>query len=473
MEDKPQLSEAKRKLLEQMRRAGTPSSQVSDYSPQARDNPIPLTPAQEQVWRLDQRLGKPTSLHNESITIRRHGSCDHAIMERCFHEIVRRHEIWRTTYEQTAGKPNQIIHPNLDFKLDFADLNALPEHERETRALELATEDARMPFDSTKGPLFRARLVKLNNDEHRLYLTAHQSIVDGITVFDIFPRELTTLYNSFATGGDSALPELFAQFADFASWQRRKLEGSTRDTQLSYWQKQLAGEAPVLRWPNEGNRPERPTYRGAMYPFDFPRQLALSLKELARREGATLFMVLLGALYVLLHRYTGQDDIIVGTLSPSGRKHSAFQQCAGYFLNPVPLRANLSGTPSFRSLLQQMREVTLGAISNDDVTLEMIAERLHMSRDPSRHLFFDVALSLAPDVAPLPPGWSMTYMDVESGSARWDLYIEFSDRPEALLGRAQYNPDLFTSETMSKTIADFRRLLEEIPASLDSRMVRA
>jgi non-ribosomal peptide synthetase component F len=208
-----------------------------------------------------------------------------------------------------------------------------------------------------------------------------------------------------------------------------------------------------------------------MFPFDFPSELALSLKELSQREGATLFMALLGAFYVLLHRYTRQDDLIIGTLSPCGRKHSGFQQCMGYFLNPVALRANLSGTANFRSLLRQMREVTLGAISNDDVTLEMIAERLQVSRDPSRNLFFDVALSLAPDVAPLPPGWSMTYMDVESGGARWDLYIEFNDRADALLGRAQYNPDLFTPEMMSQTIADFRGLLEEIVALPDLPIV--
>jgi non-ribosomal peptide synthetase component F len=199
-----------------------------------------------------------------------------------------------------------------------------------------------------------------------------------------------------------------------------------------------------------------------MHAFTMPSQLAQSLKELARREGATLFMVLLAGLFALLHRYTGQDDLIIGTLSPSGRKQSALQRCMGYFLNPVALRANVSGNPSVRSLLAQMREVTLGAISNDDVPLGMIADRLQLKPDPSRHPFFTVALSVAPDVAALPPGWGMTYMDVESGGARWDLYIEMSDRAEGLLGRAQYNPDLFTPATMAETIEDFQHLLEKI-----------
>ncbi len=187
------------------------------------------------------------------------------------------------------------------------------------------------------------------------------------------------------------------------------------ENQLAYWQGQLSRELPALQWPNKGVRPALRTFRGAMQSFEFSRELAQSLKELGRQEGATLFMILLAGLVKLLHGYTGQKDIIVGTLAPSGRKQTEFQRLLGYFLNPVALRANLSGDPAFRTLLRQMREVTLGAISNDDVPLEVIAERLQVRPDPSRSLFFTVALSVAPDAAQLPPGWSRTYMDVESG----------------------------------------------------------
>jgi non-ribosomal peptide synthetase component F len=162
---------------------------------------------------------------------------------------------------------------------------------------------------------------------------------------------------------------------------------------------------------------------------------------------------------VLLHGYTRQRDIMVGTLSPSGRKQAAFERLLGYFLNPVALRANLSGNPTFRSLLQQMRHVTLGAISNDDVTLEQIAEKIHTDPDPSRSLFFTVALSVAPDVSQLPMGWRMSYMDVESGGGRWDLYLEMSDRAEGMIGRAQYNPDLFSPASIITTLEDLQRLL--------------
>jgi hypothetical protein len=469
MQKEPRLSEAKRKLLElQMRRgvASLAASITSELKVHPRENPAPLSFAQEQVWRLDQTAGKLAPLHNESITIHRRGACDPAILERSLVEIVRRHEIWRTTFEQRAGQPIQIVHPApTSFALPVSDLRKLRESDREKKALDLANEDARKPFDLKQGPLVRARVITLSDDEHRLYLTAHQSIVDGITVFDVFPSELTTLYESFAAGKPSPLPDLEVQYADFACWQRRRMTGETLENQLAYWEKQLAGDLPVLQWPNKGARPTQQTYRGAMYPFMLKRELAQSLKDVGKREGATLFMILLAALVELLHRYTGQEEIIVGTLAPSGRKQIEFQRLLGYFLNPMPLRANLRGNSSFGSFVRQMREVTLGAISNDDVPLDLIAERLQLKPDPSRHPLFTVALSVAPEVPQLPADWRMTYMDVESGGARWDLYLEMSDRAEGLLGRAQYNPDLFTTSAMTQTIEDLRRLLEKIAAS--------
>jgi hypothetical protein len=466
MANEPLLSEAKQKLLEQMRRAVAPApSDATAGQLPARQHPLPLSLAQEEVWRLDQIAGKLTPLHNESITIYRHGPCDVELVRRSMTEIVRRHEIWRTTYAETNGRLAQIIHPAPEsFPLAVSDLRNLPESERDREGVALATKDAEVPFDLEQGPLIRVRLITLRDNEHRISATAHQSVVDGVTVFDIFPNELTTLYESFASSETSRLAEPKAQFADFACWQRKRL-GDVRENQLAYWQRKLGGELPVLQWPNGGARPPQQTYRGAMYAFTMPSELASSLKELGRREGGTLFMVVLAGFFALLHRYTGQDDIIIGTLSPCGRKQSAFQRCMGYFLNPVALRANLSGSPSVRSLLAQMREVTLGAISNDDVPISMIAERLQIKPDASRHTFFTVALSLAPDVASLPPGWSMTYMDVESGGARWDLYVELSDRAEGLLGRAQYNPDLFTPLAMAQTIEHFQHLLERVAAN--------
>jgi hypothetical protein len=473
MQKEPRLSEAKQKLLEIQRRGGRipAATSVPAVKSGARETPAPLSLAQEQVWRFDQIAGKLAPLHNESITIHRHGLCDTGALEASLAEIIRRHEIWRTTFEAMTGQPVQIVHAApATFKLRVTDLRTLPEGEREKRAVELASQDARKRFDLRRGPLFRTRLVTLDDAVHRLYLTAHQSIVDGITVFDIFPFELTTLYECFAAGKPSPLPPLENQYADFADWQRRSVTGEAMEKQLAYWQDQLAGELPILQWPNRGARPAQQTFRGALRPFKLTQELTESLRDLARREGATLFMILLAGLVALLYRCTRQEDIIVGTLAPSGRKQIEFQRLLGYFLNPVALRARLSGDPTFRSLLGQMREATLGAISNDDVPLELIAERLQITPDPARHPFFTVALSVAPDVPQLPPGWSMTYMDVESGGARWDLYLEMNDRAGGMIGRAQYNPDLFTTAAITQTLEDFRLLLERVVADPQQRI---
>lgn len=473
MPKEPRLSEAKQRLLDLQRRGGLAPAVPAASEPKSRtrETPHPLSLAQEQVWRLDQTAAKLAPLHNESITIHRHGPCDLPALEASLAEIVRRHEIWRTTFGVVEENLVQIVHSApATFKLPVADLRNLPQAERETKALELATQDANQPFDLNHGPLFRARLVTLDDAQHRLYLTAHQSIVDGITVFDIFPSELTSLYESFAAGRPSPLAPLESQYADFADWQHRTVAGDAMEKQLAYWQKQLAGELPSLQWPNQGRRPAQQTYRGALRPFQLTQELTESLRDLSRREGATMFMILLAGLVALLHRYTGQEDIVVGTLAPSGRKQIEFQRLMGYFLNPVALRANLSGNPSFQSLLGQMREVTLGAISNDDVPLQLIAERLQLRPDPSRSLFFTVALSVAPDVPPLPPGWSMTYMDVESGGARWDLYLELNERSGGMIGRAQYNPDLFTGAAIAQTLEDFRLLLEKVVADPGQRV---
>lgn len=497
MPDHTRLSEAKRKLLELQRRGSLAPASIVPPAKQSRtpSGPAPLSPAQEQVWRLDQTAAKLAALHNESITIHRHGPCDVAALERAFAEIIRRHEIWRTTFEIVNGQPVQMVHPApAAFSLATSDVRSAQNSAEtgpasadsdpaEHGALELATQDARLPFDLSRGPLLRARLVTLSEHAHRLYLTAHQSIVDGVTVYDVFPSELTALYESFAAGGSSPLAELELQFADFALWQRQRTQ-ELREKQLAYWQKQLAGDLPVLAWPNGGTRPPAQTYRGAIHPFTFGKELTESLRELARGEGVTLFMALLAGLTALLNHYISrgsrassagqrlgpENDILLGTLAPSGRKYPEFRHLLGYFLNPAPLRLKWGGDPSFRELLQQARAVTLGAISNDDVTLEMMAERLGLKPDPARHPFFTVALSVAPDVAELPPGWSMTFMDVESGGARWDLYLELSDRAGGVLGRAQYNPDLFPARTIAGLIGDWAELLERAATDPTQRL---
>ena len=474
MPDLARLSEAKQKLFEMQRLgklAPQPAQSVAVAAPVARkrESIAPMSLAQEQVWLRDQYATAKARLYNESITVKRSGPLDIAALEKSLAEVVRRHEIWRTTLDKIDGQPVQVIHPAAEnFHLPAVDLRHLPKHEREAEALRIATAEAELAFDVKTGPLLRVTLVTLDDEDHRLFLTAHQSTIDGVSVFEVFPTELTALYAAFAAGKESPLAPLPMQYADFALWQRQWLAGSVLEEQMHYWQEQFAVEPQVLRWP--AKRPPEETFRGALLPFDLSRQLTGALRELGQREGITLYAVLLAGFGALLSHYSGQDDIIIGTVAPAGRKRAEFQKLLGYFLNPVPLRLDLSGDPNFTSLLRRAQKTTMGAISHDDVPLEHLARKFISKPDPSRHPFFQNVISLAPSLAPLPAGWSMTPMDVESGGARWDLYLELSDRPEGALGRAQYNPDIYDPSAMKQLLADFEKVLQRAAKNPESKL---
>jgi aspartate racemase len=345
------------------------------------------------------------------------------------------------------------------FSLPAVDLRPLPEGCREAEARRIATEQAQQRFDLREGPLLRATLVTLDDEDHRLFLTLHQSIVDGVSVYQVFLLELMNLYDAFSAGKLSPLPELPIQYADFAHWERSWLEGKVREGQLSYWRQQLAGQLDSLRWPP--GRPPFRSYRGAIHPFLISKQLTADLKQLSQQEGVTLFMVLTAGFAALLHRYTHQESILIGTVGPAGRKRPEVQKLLGYFLNPLALRLEVSRDSTFRELLRQVREVVLGALAHGDVPFEEVVRAVNPRPDPSRPPLFQVAISLLPPLAELPPGWKQSVMDVESGGSRWDLYLPFSERPEGLMGRAQYNPDVFDGAMIEQTIADLERVLRE------------
>jgi surfactin family lipopeptide synthetase A len=473
MPDAVNLSEAKRNLLQKYLRGelgqvvGVPA-----ITRRVRGTAPPLSLAQQQVWLRSQMTAGMPPLYNESITLYRTGPLDVAALQRSLAEMIRRHEAWRTTFDVDGAEPIQVIHPApAEIPLRVVDVSGLPKADREAAALRLGTEEAEPPFDLKQGPLVRATLVTLTNEEHRLFLTMHQAIVDGISVYDIIPSEVATLYEAFSNGRPSPLPELPVQFADFALWQRHWLKGDSLANQVAYWRKQLAGNLPVLQWPSDRPRPAAQTYRGALIPFTLSKRLTEMLRELSQREGVSLFAALLAGFATLLYRYTGQDDLIVGTLAPTGRKRSEFQRLLGYFLNPVALRTDLSGNRSFRELLCQSQRVTLEALSHDDVPLERLVQELRLAPDPSRHPFFQVVISLAPKVPDLPPGWDMTAMDVESGGARWDLYLELNERPNGILGRAQYNPDLFEVTTIMRLLEDLQAVLTSVASNPQQRLL--
>lgn len=459
------LSTARQRLLEKYLHGNVSKSSGNPVRITRRPpgQPAPLAPVQEEVWRRAKSAPDVPPFYNESIAIHRHGPVDASILQRSFTEIVRRHEAWRTSYDTIDGQLVQVIHPAPALApIPVVDLRNWDVSKRETEASRLATEDARTPFDLKAGPLVRARLVTLSEDQHRLLLTMHQSVVDGVTVNHVFPSELAALYDAFLAGRPSPLPELPIQYADYAHWHRQWLLSEESAKQFGYWRKQLTPKPPALAWPR-GGRPPRPlTYNGVIRPFSIPNELTQELKTLSRDEGVTLFMSLLAGYSALLNRYSGQEDMVIGTLAPSGRKQTDAQNLIGYFLNPVPLRMNLSGNPTARDLLRRAREVVSGAIANDDVPFEYLMMKLGLKSDPNRSPLFHVVLSLAPELTNPGPGWSQTFMDVESGGSRWGLYLELRDGPGGLVGRAQFNPDLFGETIVEQMIEDWRELLKAL-----------
>jgi hypothetical protein len=305
-------------------------------------------------------------------------------------------------------------------------------------------------------------LVTLGENEHRLYVTMHQGIVDGVSVFKVLPLELATLYESFSQGRRPSLPELPIQYGDFSCWQRENFGPDIFDRQVTYWRDQLSGELPNLAWPNDGSRPSVQNFRGSILPAVFPTKLSNQLHILCQRESVTLFMVLLAGFVALLHRYTGQDDIVVGTLAPAGRERQEVQGLLGYFLNPVPLRFRLEGSLNVRDLLHQSREIVSGAVANDEIPFHRIIESVTGKAKNALHPLFRVVLSLAPSLPALPSGWRQTFMDVESGGSRWELYLELNERPSGLVSRAQYNPDIYKQQTIVRMLRDMQAVLEAI-----------
>jgi len=464
MPNTPELSDAKRALLEKYLRGdlAQKARAASTITRRAMGNPTPLSFGQQQIWFLEQ-LTPDSLVHNECVTIHLPGPLDEAVLEQSFNEIILRHEAWRTSFPILDGQPIQMIHPPSVLTLPKVDLRYLPEAKREAEALRLATEDARILFDLAQGPLLRATLIRSGDAEHRLFLTLHQSIFDGISLYQVFLPELRALYEAFSSGKPSPLPDLPIQYADFAAWQQQWLRGSVLDDQLAYWKEHLAGAPAALELPT--NRPRSPvqTHRGSMRPFALDKRLTDALKALSRQEGVTLFMVLLAALNTLLYRYTGQDDLLIGT-STAGRKHLEVQKLMGYFLNTVVLRTSLSGNPSFHDLLLRVREVTNSAFAHEDVPFQYLVKILHPERNLGQNPLFQVMLTLEPPLPVLPSGWTLTQMDIETNTAKFDLYLELDDRPEGLIGRFEYSTDLFDATTIDRMVGHWQTLLEGIVA---------
>jgi len=464
------LSPKRRALLQKLlRQQAGPAHEPGAIRPREGGGPAPLSFAQERLWFID-RLEPGSAVYNIPAAWRLAGALDEAALERSLGEIVRRHEALRTTFTEVDGSPVQVIAPFGGFTLPVEDLSALGEAEREAAVGRHADEEARRPFDLAAGPLFRATLLRLGAEEHVLLLSVHHIVGDGWSLGVLY-RELSTLYAAYREGRTSPLPELAVQYADYALWQRGQLEGEGLERQLSYWRERLADAPELLELPADHPRPPAQTFRGAHEQVELPLALLERLQVLGQSEGATLYMVLLAAFQVLLSKYSGSDDIVVG--SPAvGRTRKEVEEVIGFFVNPLVLRTDLSGNPSFREVLWRAREATLGAYEHQEVPFERLVAELQPERSLSHTPLFQAAFALqnAVDQGVALQGLEVSAAGAELGSAKFDLFLMPRATAQGLRVGLNYSTDLFERGTALRMLGHLARVLEQVTADADVRL---
>jgi amino acid adenylation domain-containing protein len=463
----PNISEAKRQLLEKYLRGEVKQQSTSPRTiVTLPSGSVPqLSFAQERLWFLDQ-LNPGSAVYNVPLAVRVPGPIEPAVLEQSINEIVRRHAALRTTFPTVAGRAEPTVCSQLKIVLQVQDLTVFPPEEREARSHTLLNEECEAPFDLTEGPLIRATLVRIDAQQHVFLVVMHHIVSDGWSLV-LFFQELSAIYDAFSRGDQSPLPEVAVQYADYAAWQREWLQGNVLQSQLCYWKTQLGGELPVLELPVDRPRPLVQTHPGDRVTLTLPADLTEAVMALSQREGATLFMTLLAAFKVLLHHYTGQEDIIVG--SPiANRPVADTEKLIGFFLNNLALRTDLSGDPNFIELLSRVRKTALDAYANQDVPFEKLIEALKPERDMSRSSIFQVYFNLFnfSDQIKLPGGEEISFVDAwlqsEENLSKFDLtlYAGVGDK-EIKLGLV-YNTDLFVRDRLTEMLEQFKHLLEQI-----------
>ena len=480
-----ELSETKRELLQRyllgQRSAASsdaikrrPASVDPIIAPQGRtvaerNGGVALSFAQQRLWFIHQ-LAPASPAYNIAAAIELTGELDAAVLEQSLREIVRRHEVLRTRFVVVDGEPLQLISDEVPLTLPVFDLSSLAKSQRAVETDRLLQREAATAFDLGELPLVRARLLRLGEQRHILQLTLHHIISDSWSMGVLF-RETGKLYEAFSAHKPSPLPELEIQYADYALWERRWLNAEVIEKQLSYWRERLAGAPPTLELPLDRPRPERESFRGSREERYLPHELSNGLRQLCEREGVTLYMTLLAAFQVLLSKYSGQEDILVG--SPiANRNQTPTGSLIGCFLNTLVMRTDLSGDPPFRQLLRNVREVALGAFENQDVPFEQIVSELRPERSLSHSPIFQVMFVMenAPARPLTIPGLTVRSRYLETGATKFDLTLFAVEIDGSLELRLDYNTDLFDPHTISRMLDHLQTLLERVVMNPDERL---
>lgn len=429
----------------------------------------PLSYAQQRLWFLEQLVsGNP--FYNESSAIRILYPLHTAALEKTLTEIVRRHETLRTIFVATDGQPLQRVLPPQPLAFPIIDLTHLPETERESEALRLVNEHAREPFNIAKGPLLRVSLIRVGSSDHIFVVTMHHIVCDGWST-KVFFDELRELYAAFVYGRSSPLPELPIQYTDFTAWQREWLQGSALEEQLEFWRGRLAG-LQTLELPTDKPRPAVPSFSGSREPIAIAPEVNQALESLCEQISVTPFMALLAAFQALLQRYTGQEDVAVG--SPvANRNRAELEKLIGFFVNTLVMRTDVSGNPTFRELLRRVREVALSAYSHQDLPFERLVEELQPTRDPSRNPLFQVTFQILEDRESKETIEELRVVEVEQLTSKFDLRCDLWPRAGGLTGYLEYSTDLFEHQTIELMARNFEAMVSAMVADPDRRISSA
>jgi amino acid adenylation domain-containing protein len=483
-----EISHKKAEIVSFLKAANRTSSFTpTPIVPMGRDGNLPLSFAQQRLWFLDQ-LVPNNPFYNVPAALRLTGSLNLRALQQTFNEIVRRHEALRTTLAVVSGQPVQRIAAAFHLPINVVDLRNLPKESRQIEANRLTAEEAQRSFNLSTDLLLRVTLLQLDDAEYLLMLNMHHIVSDGWSI-GVLIQELGALYTAFASEKPSPLPALSIQYADFAKWQREWLQGEVLETQLAYWRQQLNGIS-MLNLPADRPRPAIQSYRGKRQFLQLSKQLSEALETLSQREGVTLFMTMLAAFKTLLYHYAQQEDIVVG--SPiANRNRSEIEALIGFFVNSLVLRTDLSGNPTFRELLNRVKEVALGAYAHQDLPFEKLVEELHPDRALNQNPLFQVAFALqnAPGNRLELPELTLSPQQLDVGTARFDLEFHLWERSPNSSGSNQspsnklwvdsslgisgmviYSADLFDEATITRLIGHFQTLLESIVANPEQRI---
>lgn len=434
---------------------GDPTDDLA-ASPQA----VSLSAAEEQLWYFSQ-LAPDSRAYNESVVLIKSGPFDVDAFRAAFIEIIRRHEAWRSTFVVVDGEPTRMVHSDRLVELSLLDLTAMPRDEAERRAADIAAEEARRPYQLDRDPLIRPRLIRVANDDNRLYLSMHHIAFDGATL-RIVVTELIALYEALAASRPAMIQERPTQYSEYAKWEREWMSGPEFGRRIQYWRRRLAG-APTQQLPVDRPRSQHSTYPGAIQPLHISGDVATGLRALSRRSNATLFQVVAAAFATLLHLYSGEDDVVFGTIADL-RHRPEFESMVGYCVTPLVVRLDLGGNPRFIDLLTRTRAELLNGLANL-VPFERLVRELHPQREPGASPIFRAMLAMQPSAIPAHTPWDVRALEHDLpewvDEAKFDLSVELDERPDGHIdGRLIYNTDIFEAATARRVAGHLRKLLE-------------